>query len=82
MSKTFRESGLSLDDTQSFVLRISFNRTHREGGKAYPHFQLEHVNEHSCSHFKSLEEVCMQLTTQVEAMLAKLDDTDRRKLDD
>lgn len=82
MSKTFRESDLNLEDTQSFVLRISFNRTQREGGRAYPYFQLEHVNEHSCSHFKSLEEVCLQLTSQVEAMLARLDDTNRRKLDD
>jgi hypothetical protein len=82
MSKSFRESGLNLDDTHSFILRINFNRTRGQGGKAYPHFQLEHVNEHSRSHFKSLEEVCEELTSRVETMLAKIDDIDRSNLDD
>jgi len=76
MSKTFRESGLNLDDIHSFILRISINRAHGQGGKAYPRFQLEYVNEHMRRHFKSLEEVCEQLTSQVEVILTSFNDMD------
>jgi hypothetical protein len=82
MLKSLRESSLSLDDTHSFILRINFNRSPGQGGKTYPYFQLEHVNEHSRSNFKSLVEVCESLTSQVERMLAKFDLIDRSKLDD
>jgi len=78
MSKIFRESALDLDDTHSFVLRISFNRPRGRGGKAIPHFQLEHVNQQSRIHFRSVEEVCVHLTSQVEAMLANLNDMEGR----
>ena len=82
MSKTFRESGLNLDDIHSFILRVGINRVHGQGGKAYPRFQLEHVNDNTCRRFKSLQEVCEQLTSEVEAMLARSDDTHGSKLDD
>lgn len=82
MSKTFRESGLNLDDIHSFVLRININRAYGRGGKAYPRFQLEHVNENTCRRFKSLQEVCEQLTSEVETMLTRVDDIHGSKLDD
>lgn len=76
MSNSFRESSLNLDDTHSFILRISVNRAHGQGGKAYPRFLLEHVNENTCRHFKSLEDVYEELTSQVETVLAGFSDTD------
>ena len=72
-SKANRETDVNLDDIHSFILRISLNRAHGGHGKPRPQFHLEHVNDHTSSRFKSLQDVCVGLTAQVNELLERFD---------